>query len=344
MTDLRVSEAGVEVLFGVTPDVRVSQAGVEVAHAVVPGMQISQAGVEVLFSVTPAFAISQAGVEVLFAQVPCNTQWTQIWTITRTDGEVLRFTALDRDLPYRGQTYRSCHSMNPSASENVGSIDDSGTMNLSGLLASGAISQEDLHAGLYDGATVQAELVSWNGPALARPLLKGTFGKVVYSENRFSVDLEGDGGRLQQTPLVHPMQPNCRYLFGDRWCSKDLGPLTVAGAVTTSGGQKGFADAGRAEAAGYFRSGRVTFTSGANAGISAEIKDHEAGGSFSLWPRMAFPIATGDTYTMTPGCTNNPDGSNGCRGCKDWGNFINYGGEPDVPGNDKVREQPDVKK
>lgn len=343
MTLQSVSQGGAEVLFRVVPALQTSQAGAEYAHRVLPGMLVAQAGAEFLHRVTPSFAISQAGAEYLHKFLPCTTHWTQIWTITRTDGETLRFTALDRDFLYRGHTYLSCNSMRPSASENVGTVDDSGTMDLTGLIAAGAISQTDLHAGLYDGAEVEANLVAWAGPDIIRPLLKGTFGRVSYSDHQFNVEVMGDGARLQQTPLVKTLQPNCRYQFGDSLCAKSLAPLEVSGTVTASNGQRGFTDSARLETPGYFRFGRVTFTDGPNAGISAEIKDHEAGGTITLWPRMAFGISIGDSYTMTPGCTNTPEGSGGCNGCKDWGNYINYGGEPSVPGKDKVASRPDVK-
>ena len=344
MTAQSVSQAGVEVLFRATPGVQVGQAGAEYAHRVTPGALVSQAGIEYLHRVIPQFAISQAGSEYLFKAVPCTTHWTQVWTIRRTDGTELRFTALDRDLVHRGETFRSCNSMDPTASENVGSVDEAGNMDLSGLLADGSVTEADLHAGLYDGATVEAMLVSWKGPALQKPLLKGTFGPVTYSETGFRVELLGDGARLQQEPLVHAMQPNCRYQFGDDQCGSDIEAVRVSGTVTASAGQRGFTDDTRAETAGYFRRGTVTFTSGANAGASAEIKEHLDGGGITLWPRLGFAIEVGDTYTMTPGCTNTPDGSGGCNGCKDWGNYVNFGGEPSLKGNDQLRRQPDVKK
>lgn len=343
MTQQSVSSAGAEVLFKTDPAVEASQAGIEYAHRVLPGFAVSQAGVEFLHRVTPAFAISQAGVEVLQKAMPCNSRWAQIWIITRTDGEVLRFTSLDRDLDYGGHTYEACNSMTPSASENMAELSAAGNIELTGLIASGAIRQRDLHAGIYDNARVEAFLVNWDGPSIKKPLLVGTFGNVEYSDNTFSAEVMGDGARLNQTPLVNTIEPNCSWIFGDANCEKDLGPLTVTGTVTTAFGQRAFTDDTRAETVGYFKRGRVTFTSGANEGISAEIKDHEAGGKFTLWPRLAFNIEAGDEYTMTPGCTNRFESDGGCNGCDAWANFDNYGGFRDVPGRDAITDRPDVK-
>lgn len=344
MTALRVGEAGIEVLHRVRPALRVAEAGVEYAHRVLPGVTVSQAGVEYLHRVQPAFAISQAGIEFLHKAQPCLTQRAQIWTITRTDGTVLRFTSLDRDLDFGGHTYGACNSMQPSASEELAEVSQAGNVELSGLIASGAISQEDLHRGLYDGARVEAHLVNWGGERFRKAILSGTFGPVSFGANGFSVDIMGDGARLTQTPLVRKLQPNCRYQFGDEWCGKDVAPLTVTGTVTGANRQRGFTDTARAEPEGTFSRGRVTFTSGDNAGISAEIKEHLAGGVITLWPRLAYAVQVGDTYSMVPGCTNQLESSGACKGCTAWDNAINYGGEPKVPGRDKRGSQPDVKK
>lgn len=344
MTAALVGQAGVEVLYRVTPQVHVSEGGIEYLHRVQPAITISQVGIEYLHRVQPTFAISQAGVEYLFKSAPCTSHLAQVWTITRTDGEVLRFTSLDRDLTFRGEVYEACNSLTPSASESVAELGAAGSITLDGLLASGAVSFFDLHAGRFDGADVEAWLVPWQGIDRARMLLKGTFGKVEYSENTFSVDVMGDGAKLAQTPLVRPLSPECAWIFGDANCGKDLGPLTVTGTVDAGTGQRGFVDAARAETAGYFSRGEVTFTSGDNDGITAEIKEHQAGGVFTLWPRLPYPVAVGDEYEMTPGCTNLVASSGGTNGCTAWANFVNYGGEPSVPGADAVKKTPDVKK
>lgn len=341
MTETRVDQGGVEALLAITPESRVDQAGIEALVSVGPVSRVDSSGIEALVAVTAVTGVPQAGVEVLCSTSPCGTKWAQIWTITRTDGEVFRFTSLDRDLEHGGQTYQACDSLVPSASEAVSRVDEAGSMDLSGALSRDGIDPQALYAGLFDGAEVQAWLVPWSGEGRPRLLLKGTFGSVEQGETGFKVELLGDGAKLQQTPLVRLLQPGCWKEFGDRFCTKDLGPLTVTGTVDSGSGLRAFTDAARVETPGYFRRGRVTFTTGDNAGISAEIKEHSSGGEFELWPRLPFVISAGDQYEMTPGCTNLTETVDGCNGCTDWANLLNYGGAKHVPGGDK-RSSPKV--
>lgn len=336
MVHAKVDLAGVYALAASIPPVRVDQAGIYALGKTAPPVRVDLGGIYAFVAITPAVPIAQAGVYALADGSLCGTRWAQIWTITRNDGVVLRFTSLDRELIWGGETYQACATLNPSAAENVGQVDSAGSMDLSGALAAGGVSGWDLYAGLFDGAEVEALLVPWDGAGRPRRLLKGTFGAVELGETGFKVELIGDGARLQQTPLVHPLQPGCRWQFGDAGCGKDLGPLTVTGTVDSGDGLRAFADAARTETAGYFTRGEVTFTSGSNAGVNAEIKEHEAGGMFTLWPRLPFPIAAGDAYAMVPGCTNIKASVGGCNGCTAWGQLVRYGGFDKVPGRDKV--------
>jgi len=334
MTELRVTQGGAEALVRALPGARVSQVGIEYLHRVGTRTRVTQVGAEYLHRVEPSLSISQVGAEVLHKHVPCTTQWAQIWKITRADGATVRLTSLDRNLVWKGETYLACDSLAPSSSEGVSAADAAGTMDLSGAIG-GSISELHLFAGLYDGAYVEAWLVPWSGTGTGRLLLRGTFGPVEHGDRGFRVELLGDGARLKQTPLVRLLQPGCRHLFGDSGCKKDLAPLTVTGTIDEADGHRSFTDAARGEAAGYFRRGRVTFTSGMNAGISAEIKEHTAGGKITLWPRLAFPLVSGITYVMTPGCTNLKAADQGTNGCTAWANLVNYGGADKVPGRDK---------
>lgn len=335
MVEARAAQAGIYALGGEIPPVRVMQAGMYALISTGVPVQVSQAGLNALVAVTAEVEVSQAGMYVLAYGSPCTTRLAQIWTITRTDGEIFRFTSLDRDLDWLGNTYQACDSLVPSASESVSEVDAAGNMDLSGAIGPDGITTLDLYAGLYDGAEVEAWLVPWSGFAVPKRLLKGTFGPVEQAETGFKVEILGDGAKLLQTPLIRLIQPQCRWQFGDSKCGVDLTPLTVTGAVDSATGQRSFVDAARVEAVGYFTRGRITFTSGLNNGVSAEIKSHASGGNFILWPRLAFPIAAGDQYSMTPGCTNLKETSGGTQGCQDWNNLRRYGGFRKVPGGDK---------
>jgi uncharacterized phage protein (TIGR02218 family) len=335
MVDVRIDQGGVYALAGVIPEVRADQAGIYALALAGNSVRVDQGGLYALIGVTAEVRVDEAGLYVLAGGTPCTMQWAQIWTITRLDGEVFRFTSLDRDLDWGEHTYQACNSLIPSASEAVSEVDAAGTMDLSGIVGEGGISELALFAGLFDGAYAEAWLVPWAGAGRPRRLLKGTFGPVEHGPNGFRVELLGDGAKLMQTPLVRLLQPGCDYVFGGTGCEKDLGPLTVTGTVDSATGQRNFVDAARAEAAGYFSGGRVTFTNGMNSGITAEIKEHGDGGSFELWPKLAFPIIAGVTYSMVPGCTHRKEASGGTNGCTAWANLLNYGGNPSVPGRDK---------
>lgn len=344
MTTQKVSQSGVEVLSRVTPDALVGQAGIEVLYRVDTPIFVAQAGIEVLHRVIPTTTITQAGVEYLHKSAPCTTRWAQAWTIERTDGEVFRFTSLDRNLEYppnSGIEYQACDSLVPSASESVSELDAAGNMDLSGAIGPAGITEHALYSGLFDGAEAEAWLVPWSGAGRQHRLLKGTFAPVEQNGRGFKVELLGDGGKLLQTPLVSRLQPGCRWKaaryggFGGSFCGKDITGLTVTGTVDSATGQRSFVDAARAEAAGYFTQGRVTFTSGDNIGISAEIKEHSTGGNFELWPRLPYGVSVGDTYSMIPGCTYLKASDGGCNGCTAWDNELRYGGFDKVPTGDK---------
>lgn len=340
MVEARVDQAGLLALLGVPAEVRVDQAGFHALVEVGVQVTVDQAGLLTLTAITPVTPIAQAGFMVLASGSPCGTKWCQIWIISRTDGEVFRFTSKDTDFEFWGATYQACDSLVPSASENVAEVDSAGTMDLSGAIGDDGITEQALYAGLFDGAVAEAWLVPWAGEGMPRRLLKGTFGPVEQTPSGFKVELIGDGAKLMQTPLVRRLQPGCWKTFGDRFCQKDLGPLTVTGTIDSATGQRSFVDAARVEVAGYWTRGRVTITSGPNAGISAEIKEHTAGGNFELWPRLPFPLAAGVTYSMTPGCTLMREASGGTNGCTAWANEPNFGGAENVPGRDATANPP----
>jgi hypothetical protein len=79
---------------------------------------------------------------------------------------------------------------------------------------------------------------------------------------------------------------------------------------------------------GYFAYGTVKFLSGQNAGFSMEVKTFSPG-VVTLAMAMPFPIAVGDTYTITAGC-DRQIGTCFTR----YNNIVHFRGEPYIPGPD----------
>jgi uncharacterized phage protein (TIGR02218 family) len=151
---------------------------------------------------------------------------------------------------------------------------------------------------------------------------------------------------LQQQPLLQFYLPSCRFRFGDSRCGIDTDALKVTGTVTAvsatfahnNASRRTFGDSARTEADGYFQYGTLTWTSGANTGHSSEVKAYtQAGGVITLWTAMVHPIEVGDGYEMIPGCALTE------AACIFWDNYENFGGYPDVPGQDAIIRAPDSK-
>jgi hypothetical protein len=96
----------------------------------------------------------------------------------------------------------------------------------------------------------------------------------------------------------------------------------------TDAGQEVFID--YAYSIGYFAYGKVSFTSGQNAGFAMEVKTF-APGVVTLAMPLPYPIAVGDTYTIVAGCDKT------FATCRDrWNNVLFFRGEPYIPGQDTI--------
>ena len=59
---------------------------------------------------------------------------------------------------------------------------------------------------------------------------------------------------------------------------------------------------GHAQAAGYFDQGIVSFTSGANAGLTRTVKSYDPATGFTFALPLPVAPSAGDTMTARPGC------------------------------------------
>lgn len=345
--ECRATQVPVLVLAEGPGDVRTTQVPVLILHDVAPDVRATQAPVLVLAEFEADTRITQTPILVLADQVECLTKWTQTWTITRTDGQVFAFTSLDKDFVFRGTTHKTCNSLSSTATEMSTAHGSTGSMELNGIISDSSITDEDLFNGLFDGATIEIWSVPWEnaGGEIPFRLLAGTLGDVDQGVIDFTAEIITPGATMQQKPLLEVYTPGCRYELGDKRCKVDLDALEVSGSVTgltipnspNSANKRVFIDTSRTEVSGFFEYGEVTWTSGLNTGITSEVKDFN-GTTFTLWKSLLHPISSGDTYTAKPGCDKSEST------CKTkFSNFINYGGYPHVPGQDRLVATPDAK-
>jgi uncharacterized phage protein (TIGR02218 family) len=349
-TGMRSTQYEALVLGGTLPIIRETQFAALVMYAPNPPMRVTQYAALPLVEFHADTPITQMTALVLADLIPCNTQWAQTWTITRTDGQVFAFTSLDRPLTFRGVVHSPCNSLSATATEQSTTIGANGNMELIGIISDAGISEQELYNGLFDFAKFEVWMVPWlnHGGETPFRLMAGTTGTMSHGTEGFSFEVLTGSANLRQRGLMENFTASCRYGFGstlDARCPVNLAAITVTGSATSTAvpaasntaTRRILIDTTRAEAAGHFDLGIVTFTTGANAGASSEIKRFE-GGVFVLWSPLLFPIEVGDTYSATPGCNKSP--SDHMRFNAD---MVDYGGFPDVPGSDAINQFPDAK-
>jgi len=278
-----------------------------------------------MLTLSPAYASHLAG-DV--------TELATCWRITRRDAAVFGFTDAPFDITVSGILYQAALGYSATDVSTSGdlAVDN---LTLQGFIDSPSITESDLMAGLWDFAEVEIfEVVRSNLSAGIRRLRRGRIGEVQLGRTVFEAELRGLAQAFTQS-LCELTSPTCRATLGDTRCGVALGPLTVTGTVTSVTSQRVWTDSSRAEVATWFTFGRVTWTSGVNAGYAMEVKTHAAGGVMTLALPMPYAIAVGDAYSLVPGCDKL------LTTCRDkFSNIVRFRGEPHLPGQDAILRGP----
>lgn len=255
------------------------------------------------------------------------------WRMVRRDGETFGFTDHDRDLVFEGTVFEAAAGFTASEIESsVGLGVDN--LDVESVLRSDRLDPDDLAAGLYDNAEVEIYRVNWQDTAQRVLMRAGNLGEVTRGPHSFRAEIRGLAHELQQ-PKGRLYQYACDADLGDARCGFDpgqpgfTGTGTVAAVISprvfTADGLSGFEE-------GWFARGLLTWTGGANAGRSIEVKLHvvsEGTVTLELWRSMSEEIAGGDAFEVTAGCDKQ------FSTCRDrFANTVNFRGFPHIPGND----------
>ena len=130
-------------------------------------------------------------------------------------------------------------------------------------------------------------------------------------------------------------QASCSHTLYDAGCTLQAANFTRTGAVGSVTYPYLFvttAHLAPISASGTFALGVLTWTSGANNGLSSFVRAWTAGGSsdtIQLDVQPIFPIQAGDTFTISQGCNKTLASCNDLQGTTNA--MVNYGGQPDTP-------------
>jgi uncharacterized phage protein (TIGR02218 family) len=275
--------------------------------------------------------------------------YCELFTLTATNGDVLRFTDFDGDVTIGGNTYSGTGNIVPERGPTKTSVGfDVDEMTLDFLIGedesanipivlNGLTLQQLVTCRFLDKAEVLVTRLFWGGtPGLIPPWAPvhkfgGTIAKATENtRTKVAFDVQSHMQKLQRQIPQTVMQPSCGYShYGDERCGVSMAAFQVA-CVIAGGGSSVLLKAaalGVHQPDEYFDKGFVIFTSGQNKGLAQAVKQSTQADGLILVAPMIFTPQIGDTFYAVPGC----DLTQGAGGCAKFSNLARYGGYPFVP-------------
>ena len=204
-----------------------------------------------------------------------TTTLSWCWRISRADGVALGFTDHDRALAFDGTDFEPESGF--AASEiRAGSDLAVDAQDATGVLTSDRITETDILDGRWDNAAVELWRVNWADTSQRVLLRRGAVGQIRRGRMAFVAEVRSLAHVLGQT-VGRTFQAGCDAALGDTRCGIDLENAIYkgTGVVTDLLRDRAFMASGLSGFdAGWFTSGTLTWTDGANAGRITEVLAH----------------------------------------------------------------------
>lgn len=142
-----------------------------------------------------------------------------VWLLRRRDGAVLGFTDHDRDLEVDGVTCSAASGWTAGAADSSTGL-AAGSAAVAGVLDDAGLAEDDLAAGVWDGADVEAWRVDWNEPVLRVRLWTATVERVRREGEAFTAELAGPLAALDRV-VGRTYGRDCDAVLGDARCGVD---------------------------------------------------------------------------------------------------------------------------
>lgn len=260
-----------------------------------------------------------------------TTTLSWCWKITRVDGAVFGFTDHDLNLSFDGVTFEPDSGLIPGELR-AGSDLAVDAQDAEGVLTSDNITETDIFDGLWDNADVEVWRVNWADTSERIMMRRGSIGQIRRGRTMFIGEVRSMAHVLNQT-VGRTYQGSCDAILGDGRCKVALDGAALKGSgsvVSTLRGRTYVVSGVSGFSAGWFDNGILTWTSGQNAGRSAEVMLHEVSGSDVLLTLQYDPVlgvSDGDAFDVTAGCNKSPED---CQ--TKFANIANFRGFPSIPG------------
>ncbi|MFN4098866.1 MAG: DUF2163 domain-containing protein, partial [Pararhodobacter sp.] len=206
-----------------------------------------------------------------------------------------------------------------------------------GVLSSDRITATDILDGRWDNAGVELWRVNWADPQQRVLMRRGAVGQIRRGRMAFVAEVRSMAHVLGQT-VGRTFQASCDAALGDARCGIDFESSVYrgAGSIIDAMRDRTFLAAGLGGfAAGWFKGGTISWTSGASTGRRSEILAHDRSTNgtvtLTLLEAPVRALTAGDAFAIHAGC----DKRMATCSAK-FANAANFRGFPHIPGQDAV--------
>jgi uncharacterized phage protein (TIGR02218 family) len=163
--------------------------------------------------------------------------------------------------------------------------------------------------GVFDGAELIYLGAYWPGGTYANPVIPtgtvkkfiGNVAEVDISRNLATFTINSYLELLNQNLPINLYQATCVNTLYDPSCTLNKANFSFSGTVA-SGSTNSAINSNLSQATGYFNLGTITFTSGANEGVSRTVGVSSSGGIVNVIAPLPNAPAAGDSFTIARGC------------------------------------------
>jgi uncharacterized phage protein (TIGR02218 family) len=262
-----------------------------------------------------------------------TTTFCRCWKAIRRDGVAFGFTDHDRDLTFNSITFQAQSGLEASEAESALGLAVGGG-EVSGALVADAIREEDIAAGLWDGAAIETWLVDWRDVTRRLLLDTGQIGDISRRGESFTAEIRSLAHLFDQEQ-GRRYQALCSAELGDTRCTVALNAASrrVVVQIISVVDPSSFSVALlTAFGVGAFTGGTVKRIGGIGDGLSLPIMSHTRVGNqdvIALWAPPAQALTPGQSVALTVGCDKRFETC-----CNRFNNGQNFRGFPHIPGND----------